>query len=1483
MVAQSMSPYLYVLPRVAYAQEVPQDADQTQVTPTPEVTPSAEPTQEITPVPSPQDTGQAKEPSVTPEPTTEVTPVVEPTNEPTVAPEENQENNNSPPADDSSNQSSTPTVTSQPTPTETPAQTEDGDLSIVILDNTAAPSIDLESYEAQGSASLVTDKPDYAPTDTVLITGNEFNPNETYTLVITSEDEPPVHFEASVTADENGSFVYAYQLDGNYRPNYKVEAKDSEGNIIAVVTFTDSVAGANSGSTFAGNIAAPSGDVSWSNASNVSASDNSRATVTIASSGDVSNYLRATGFGFAIPGTATINGVVVSIERSEANTQTATIRDSSLRLVKNNVIVGDNKAATSTNWPTSDAAATYGTTSDLWGTTWTAADINNANFGVVLSVGRTSGGDEQARVDHITITVTYTEAAQPDLVVTKTNNVAGNAVINQPFTWTLTVTNNGNASATFSDEDILEDDLPSSGATYSPTSNLPVITSGGVTGSIDCDISSNTLDCDDNSGGSSVVIPAGGSFSVSITVTPTEIGTLTNPRSGSGNICRVDPDTDESESNENNNDCSDSVTVGYDIVDNPTLPQACGLDIALVIDSSASVDSGELTQMKNAFKAFIDALLPSTPTQFSVTDFDTTASVVQAFSGNATTVKNAIDGTTSGGFTNWQDGLTKGQSTFDPRPAKPNLVILASDGNPNRIGNPALSVSESQAVSDSVTIANTIKSGGTRVLTIGIGSDLDTPNLQAISGPNVNTGNVLTSDVITTDFAGLATQLGDFAEQTCGGTISVIKLVDQDGNLQTTGDQTPASGWEFNIGGTTKTTDTNGQTDAVQFPQPGTYDVEETVQPGYSLLSAFCTGAVNNGSPDGDTISGIEINNTSVVSCTFINTQTGSVKVNKLLDENGDDTYETINPGNFTWSLDGSDTNAMGTTVPGVLAGQHSVDENTVDDYHFIGWFPGGTDSTQFSCSNLPEENNSLPANINVEPGQTTEITLCNQVDKGSISGSKLEDADGNILGIEDQSPIENWTIELYSCVSDGVDCDNLVATTFTNVSGLYNFTNLSLGFYQVREVLQAGWTVLSSLFYNITINPGTESTGNDFVNFENINITVCKLNDADGNPETDGDQVEVEGWTVNLLVDGQIQDTQETNEDGCYTWTDLGPDHTYGVSEDTPPGWTPLTDTSVDFGAPSSGENESFTFINFLNISLSGQKFNDLNGDGVKDQGEPGLAGWTINLGGDGNDSATTNNDGNYEFTNLGPGSYAIAEEQQAGWAQTAPTGGSYSVDALSGQDVSELDFGNQVIEPIIEISKVNDAVGDKGPGGSVLYTITLSVSEGFANNVFLTDLLPEGFTYQSGSWTALLNGLAYAIPEPVYTSPGVWDLGDLIPGDIVTLSYVANISGDQKAGNYKDVAFAKGENIISEQVLASAIDPGFVDTNFAGSEVNVVKGSTESVGLSVNRGGEVLGASTELPATGAKTLWTLSAIALLLAGLNLMVIGFTIRKRYV
>ena len=35
--------------------------------------------------------------------------------------------------------------------------------------------------------------------------------------------------------------------------------------------------------------------------------------------------------------------------------------------------------------------------------------------------------------------------------------------------------------------------------------------------------------------------------------------------------------------------------------------------------------------------------------------------------------------------------------------------------------------------------------------------------------------------------------------------------------------------------------------------------------------------------------------------------------------------------------------------------------------------------------------------------------------------------------------------------------------------------------------------------------------------------------------------------------------------------------------------------------------------FGNYQNATKSGMKFHDLNADGVKDAGEPGLAGWTI------------------------------------------------------------------------------------------------------------------------------------------------------------------------------------------------------------------------------------------------------------------------------
>ena len=41
-------------------------------------------------------------------------------------------------------------------------------------------------------------------------------------------------------------------------------------------------------------------------------------------------------------------------------------------------------------------------------------------------------------------------------------------------------------------------------------------------------------------------------------------------------------------------------------------------------------------------------------------------------------------------YTNWDDGLAKADSTFvSGRASQPNLLIIATDGNPNKYGNPA--------------------------------------------------------------------------------------------------------------------------------------------------------------------------------------------------------------------------------------------------------------------------------------------------------------------------------------------------------------------------------------------------------------------------------------------------------------------------------------------------------------------------------------------------------------------------------------------------------------------------------------------------------------------------------------------------------------------------------------------------------------------------------------------------------------------------
>lgn len=117
------------------------------------------------------------------------------------------------------------------------------------------------------------------------------------------------------------------------------------------------------------------------------------------------HHLVASGFGLGVPAAATVSGIEVEVRRRA--TLPGVIADDELRLVTGGAAVGASRAA-SAPWSISWSYTKYGGPTDLWGRSWTAAELNAAGFGVALSakwVGAT--GSDLALVDHVRVTVHY--------------------------------------------------------------------------------------------------------------------------------------------------------------------------------------------------------------------------------------------------------------------------------------------------------------------------------------------------------------------------------------------------------------------------------------------------------------------------------------------------------------------------------------------------------------------------------------------------------------------------------------------------------------------------------------------------------------------------------------------------------------------------------------------------------------------------------------------------------------------------------------------------------------------------------------------------------------------------------------------------------------------------------------------------------------------------------------------------------------------
>jgi len=130
------------------------------------------------------------------------------------------------------------------------------------------------------------------------------------------------------------------------------------------------------------------------------------------------------------------------------------------------------------------------------------------------------------------------------------------------------------------------------------------------------------------------------------------------------------------------------------------------------------------------------------------------------------------------------------------------------------------------------------------------------------------------------------------------------------------------------------------------------------------------------------------------------------------------------------------------------------------------------------------------------------------------------------------------------------------------------------------------------------------------------------------------------------------------------------------------------------DLGTPrnhtvdlTTGDATGVDFGQFQLGSVVGQIFNDLDGDGVLDVGEPGLAGWRIFVDSDSDGSfddwerhVLSDANGNYSLDGLRPGTYSVLQElRQPGWSSV--TGGYPAVTIdTSGAVIAGRTYGNSL-----------------------------------------------------------------------------------------------------------------------------------------------------------------------------------------------------------
>jgi len=493
----------------------------------------------------------------------------------------------------------------------------------------------------------------------------------------------------------------------------------------------------------------------------------------------------------------------------------------------------------------------------------------------------------------------------------------------------------------------------------------------------------------------------------------------------------------------------------------------------------------------------------------------------------------------------------------------------------------------------------------------------------------------------------------------------------------------------------------------VEIGAGGNFQVSFTAEPdGTSSLANTATV-----DPEGNVTESNESNNTGSNTVTLAGV-TVSGQVRHDTDGDGDLADAESGISGVTIKIY-TDPNGDGNPADGsVYATTTTAGDGT---YSFINVPPGSyviveTNPTNHTSTGDSQGSNDDQIAVNLISGTPSTGNDFLDTQPASISGAVYNDANSSGDFDTGELGIQNVTIKLYAADIDGNPTGAALQTTSTDADGHYSFNDVMPGRYVVVETDPAGYESTgdtqgdndNQLF--ITLTSGSDSTDNNFFDAQNSGISgaVWVDNNGDGIKQP-GETTGIAGVTIDLYTDpngdgnpadGALVDSTTTDADGNYSFPGVVAG-TYVVVQTNLPGYTSTGDKdggNLDRIAVNLASGTSSTGNDFLDaqpVSISGTVYNDINNSGDFDAGETGIQNVTVKLYAadvDGNptgvalQTATTDADGAYSFSNVMPGRYVVVETDPSGYTSSGDTQGDNDnaivIDLTSGSDSTANDF---------------------------------------------------------------------------------------------------------------------------------------------------------------------------------------------------------------